>query len=271
MEEKRRSADLYPVEPVQFDLVQFGDEKCQSGHAFGPAVRPYWLLHYVASGTGVFVREGKVHIIKAGEVFVIPPYTETFYQADESDPWAYIWIGFTAAGNLPPAFELPVIRHAGVGEIFEDMMRCYKMENGKNAFLLSRLWELVGVLLEQEPVQIDYVQKALGFMHAEYMEDIAVAQIAKRLNLDRSYFSTLFREQMGMPPSQYLMQYRLEKAAELMTVYGEKASVACVSVGYPDLYHFSKMFKAYFGVSPRGYQKQYGEKSHIEKQKSVQR
>ncbi len=260
MEERRRVADLYPIDDIGFAPVQFGDEKCASGHAFGPAVRTYWLLHYVVSGTGVFVREGKMHILKAGDLFVIPPYTETFYQADEYDPWEYIWVGFTVTGKLPPAFDGAVIRHAGVGEIFEEMQRCHKMENGKNAFLISRLWELIGVLLEQEPPNIDYVQKALGLIHAEYMEDITVSTIAKRMNLDRSYFSTLFKDRLGVPPGQYLMQYRLEKAAELLTVYGEKASVACVSVGYPDLYHFSKMFKAYYGVSPRGYQKRYKQK-----------
>lgn len=49
------------------------------------------------------------------------------------------------------------------------------------------------------------------------------------------------------------MNLRMEKAAELMTVYGEKPSTAGASVGYPDIYHFSKMFKKHFGVSPREY------------------
>jgi ABC-2 type transport system ATP-binding protein len=47
----------------------------------------------------------------------------------------------------------------------------------------------------------------------------------------------------------------LEKAAELLTVYGQSPSTAGISVGYPDLYHFSKIFKKHFGVSPREYQK----------------
>lgn len=240
-----------------FNPVQFGDQKCSPGHSYGPAVRPYWLLHYIVKGSGIFERDGVTHHVKSGDIFVIPPYMETYYQADDKHPWEYIWVGFTTKETLPPAFSKPIIRYPGIGTLFEDMMRCYRMENGQSAFLSSRIWELVSILLEQETLHIDYVQKALNCMHTEYMNGITVAEVADRLNLDRSYFSTLFKKQQGISPQQYLLRLRMTRAAELMTVYGERPSVAGMSVGYSDLYNFSKMFKLHFGVSPREYQKQY--------------
>ena len=77
--------------------MQFGYEDCASGHFYGPAVRTHWLLHYVESGTGLFEREGKQYQVKAGEIFVIPPYLECYYKADERDPWRYVWVGFTGS------------------------------------------------------------------------------------------------------------------------------------------------------------------------------
>ncbi|MBQ7051075.1 MAG: AraC family transcriptional regulator [Firmicutes bacterium] len=38
-----------------------------------------------------------------------------------------------------------------------------------------------------------------------------------------------------------------------MVIHGEKPSTAGASVGYVDLYHFSKVFKQHFGMSPRAY------------------
>ena len=88
-----------------------------------------------------------------------------------------------------------------------------------------------------------------------YINGITIQQVADRLNINRSYLSDLFKKRMGISPQKYLIQLRLEKAAELLTVYGQSPSTAGISVGYPDLYHFSKIFKKHFGVSPREYQK----------------
>ena len=89
--------------------MQFGHENCTPLHDFGPAVRTHWLLHYVVSGFGKFTREGVTYAVGPGEIFVIPPYIETYYQADEKQPWKYIWIGFTTE-EIPEVFLQPIFQ-----------------------------------------------------------------------------------------------------------------------------------------------------------------
>ncbi|MBQ3054576.1 MAG: AraC family transcriptional regulator [Oscillospiraceae bacterium] len=237
--------------------VNFGYEVCKSGHSFGPAVREYWLLHYVVSGTGVFEREGQTHTVQAGEVFVIPPSLVTFYRASHSRPWHYIWIGFTADPTLTEPLNSPILRVPGMGEIFEEMRSCHELERGRSSFLAARIWDLLALLKEGTSRPLDYIDKALHCIHAEYMTDLNVTRLASRLNLERSYFSTLFKEKTGVSPAKFLADLRLSKAAELMTVHRKSPSTAAASVGYPDLYHFSKAFKQKYGISPREYQKRH--------------
>lgn len=239
--------------------VEFGHEKCKPSHAYGPAVRTYWLLHYVVAGFGTFERDGEVHWVEPGQIFVIPPYVETYYQADEKRPWYYIWVGFTTRETLPDALMGPVITNPEAGAIFQEMLGCSSMESGRSAFLSSCLWKLMAVLLEKEKPKEGYVEKALNCMHSEYSRGITIQEIADRLGLDRSYFSGIFAKQMGSSPSEYLINLRLKKAAVLMTVYGENPSTAARSVGYEDLSHFSKIFKKHYGMSPREYTKKNGE------------
>lgn len=239
----------------ELNPVQFGYEACSPGHSYGPAVRTHWLLHYVVSGYGTFERGGQTYSVSPGKIFVIQPYEETFYKADQQQPWSYIWVGFTAGVELPETLQQPVLRCAGAGSLFEEMKHCRDFENGRSAFLAGKLWELLALLQEQTEQQTDYVEKAIHFMRSEYMLNITVQGLADRLNLDRCYFSVLFKERTGVPPVRYLMQLRMEKAAELMVAYGERASTAGASVGYPDLYQFSKAFKSHFGLSPRDYVK----------------
>lgn len=237
-----------------YNPMHFGSESCAPGHFFGPCIRTHWLLHYVVYGFGTFERDGTTWDVKPGDIFVIPPYRETYYEADKKKPWRYIWIGFTTEGDVPKQLQEPVIHCPAAGKVFEDMLQCGKLENGRTAFLCAKLWELFSILMEGGEASADYVQKALNCMNSEYVHRITVQQVADQLNINRCYLSELFRKQMGISPQKYLINLRLEKAAELLTVYGESPSTAGISVGYPDLYHFSKIFKQHFGVSPRKYQ-----------------
>lgn len=241
--------------------VQFGYESCKPFHDFGPAVRNHWLLHYVKSGCGVFQRDGKTYGVGPGEIFVIPPGIRTYYKADGDNPWEYIWIGFTCEGEPPVSLE-PVISCKAAGAIFEKMKRCEAFDNGKSAFLSGMLWQLVGTLLENDNLSSGcsgYVEKAISYMNTEYTRGITVSEIAGALNLNRSYFSTLFKNQLGVTPQEYLLNLRLEKAVEIMTEHGGTPTLAALSTGYTDIYQFSKVFKAKYGVSPREYIKRTGE------------
>lgn len=236
--------------------VQFGYENCEPSHYFGPAVRTYWLIHYVVSGCGIYKIKDQTYEVKSGEMFVIPPNVETFYKADDTTPWSYIWIGFTSDSNLTNLFT-DVIFCPEAERIFNQMKNCEKYSIGRSMYLSARLWDLFVLLSEKNNIKKnDPVEKALDCIHTEYMYNITISELAQRLNLDRTYFSVIFKEKLGISPKQYLLNYRMNTAASLITQGNISISVAAYSVGYSDLYVFSKMFKRHFGVSPTAYMKQ---------------
>ena len=233
-----------------FNPIFVGAQKCPPSHSFCPAIRNHHLIHYVVSGTGIFRTAEQEYALHAGEMFIIHPGEETYYEADAASPWHYIWIGFTADGELPLA--LPSVIHAPAAMvIFQKMLDCESHEKGRSAFLCARLWEFFTLLLENsESGEIDYVQYALDCIHSEYVEPITVETIASRLGLNRSYFSTLFKSKTGVSPKRYLFEYRMRMAASLLKDEHKPVTVTANSVGYTDIFNFSKMFKQYYGVSP---------------------
>ena len=78
---------------VDLNLYQFGYEKCEPLHSYGPYARNHYLFHYVISGKGYLRADGEYQIT-AGHGFLIEPNQVTTYFADENDPWEYAWIEF---------------------------------------------------------------------------------------------------------------------------------------------------------------------------------
>lgn len=240
-----------------------GREECTSGHFYGPAVRSYWLLHFVVSGKGVLKTSRGEYALGKNDVFVIHPYEVTYYEADKSEPWEYIWIGFSSSLPLPARLsEHDVFYAPFLSDIFHEAVNAEDVSaggRGFEAFLCSKIWELISRLEVSEehpsPLADGYVRAALNIMATEYHSGISVEEIADRLHLNRSYFSSLFKKVMNRSPREYLIDLRMKKAAEWLCERGFGVSVTAASVGYPDVFAFSRAFKNYYGVSPTEYTK----------------
>ncbi len=239
--------------------LTFGEERCSPLHFYGPGKRPYWLLHYVVSGKGIFVSDEKTYKVSASQCFIVRPEEKVFYQSDEHEPWHYIWIGFSADLDMPSRMHEHVLSAPGLSTIFYDVINAKNMNNGQAEFLSAKAWEIVAYFSEADTNTVsrieDYAERAKTCIEADYMNGITVTEIAKMLNLERSYFSTIFKKSVGVSPQQYLNEFRLTKAAKLLINLRFSVSEAAYATGYTDIVNFSRMFKKQFGMSPNEYKK----------------
>jgi len=102
------------------------------------------------------------------------------------------------------------------------------------------------------------LRKAEHFIMENYTRKISLREIAAVAGLSAPYFSTIFKEEMGENLSKYLNRLRVEKASRLLLdtemSLGEIAACCC----FEDQSWFSKIFKAYTGISPGKYRNQGG-------------
>jgi len=83
--------------------------------------------------------------------------------------------------------------------------------------------------------------------------NLNVDTIASQFGIGRTNFYRKVRELTGMSPNDFLRKCRMERAAELLSSTEVAVSEACAQVGIPDAQYFSRVFKAYFGMSPSAY------------------
>jgi YesN/AraC family two-component response regulator len=90
-----------------------------------------------------------------------------------------------------------------------------------------------------------------------YYRKMSIAEIAHHLGLDRSYLGSLFKEQLDTSLQDFLINYRLDKACELMKNEALAIGDISRSVGYDDPLQFSKLFRRNKSIPPREYRKKY--------------
>ena len=236
-----------------------GEEKCGTFQRYGPSVRYYYLIHYVVSGRGTFEAGGALHEVESGQIFIIRPDEYTTYAACRHDPWHYRFVGFESSLDLSASLYAPVITIPESSYIFFSIVRDSDIGMGREWYICGKIFELLAILNKNTDCCLKrdqrLVQLAKGIIETKYQGRLTVNYIAKELNLDRSHFSKVFRKVVGKSPQQYLVNYRLYKAAELMTLRDFPPGEAATYVGYNDISNFSKMFTRKFGVPPSLYRK----------------
>lgn len=91
------------------------------------------------------------------------------------------------------------------------------------------------------------ISLAIEYVKKNYTRDISLKQIADSIGLSRIYLSQLFKKETGKNISDYLLEYRLEKAKELLRSTDLKIYEIAEKVGFQSSQHFSSMFKKYTG------------------------
>ncbi|MDO4284382.1 MAG: AraC family transcriptional regulator [Eubacteriales bacterium] len=266
---------IFPNERfVDLGLYQYGWEQCEPLHSYGPSARNHYLFHYVISGTGTLQSTDSrgltnTYQIKSGEGFLIYPKQINTYCADEEHPWEYAWVefdGLKAKEALELAgltYDQPVY-HSNARdlsmELQNEMLYIANHSDQSPFHLIGHLYLVLDLVvrscafrkrLRTGRLQDFYIREATSFIEQNFQNEIGVEDIAAFCNLNRSYFGKIFRDAVGKTPQEFLISYRMSKAAELLKLTELSIQDIGNAVGYPNQLHFSRAFKTVYGIPPR--------------------
>jgi AraC-like DNA-binding protein len=108
-------------------------------------------------------------------------------------------------------------------------------------------------LLGAATLRDERIASALRLMHEQPQYAWTAVELAERVNMSRSGFSTRFRLITGQPPMRYMTRYRLTRVANRLRTSGESLVDMALQHGYASDVGLSKAFKRYFGMSPGAY------------------
>ena len=99
------------------------------------------------------------------------------------------------------------------------------------------------------------IQKMLGYLHENYMQDVKLDDIAHAANVSVGECCRCFREMVGVTPNRYLAEYRIERSRELLSEATLSVTEVAYAVGFNDSSYFIQFFRKCTGMTPGEYQK----------------
>ncbi len=237
-------------------------------------------LAFVMSGTGKYHIEGQIYEVSEGDLLIFKPgvHHQALYVPEAEVPATEFFVGFCdvqLTGREPGEVPLPgggYILHTS-GELRQRIFHiCSSMEaesaicwQGRYHMLKAYLMQLLLLVLKEqaqlpesmkgysfESVNKKYVvEQIVSYFEDHYNEKISLDTIAENMYLSPFYISKIFKSETGDTPIRHLIHIRLEKARELLVKEKEMSiQEVAAAVGYVDAYHFSKLFKKYYGQAP---------------------
>lgn len=264
---------------VDIGLYQYGWEHCAPAHSFGPAARNHYIFHYVISGTGTLMADNSAgetitYQVKSGQGFMLFPGQINTYIADKQLPWEYMWIEFDglrikeALSVTDLCKDMPIY-HSHSKELREkladEMLYIVNHPHESSFHLIGHLYLFMDYLLQSAKstklvssgrMSDYYIKEAINYIEQNFQNNISIEDIATVCGINRSYLGKIFRNSIGRSPQEFLMNYRMVKATELLKLTSLSIADISSAVGYENQLHFSRAFKNIYGVSPREWRNQ---------------
>lgn len=251
-------------------VCQFGEEKCRPSHAYGPAQRNHYLIHFVVSGSGVLQCGGHTWPVAAGQGFLILPGEETYYQASEDTPWHYAWVGYrgqkadalTRSAGLDAAHR--VFAAQNPQEVWQTLSTLRQDAQALRLGQMAAVGDILRFMAQILPLQDQaaetslleaYCEKARWYMEGRFDRGVTVQETADFVGLSRSQLYRVMVEGCGATPKEMLLRIRMRHAAQMLTDTDLTLEAIAHRVGLQTGSQLGVAFRRQYGKTPGQYRR----------------
>lgn len=228
--------------------------------------RDIYGFHYITKGSGTFCDHP---FDNTNSYLVVPGEIETI-EVDDEYPYECYWIKFKGNHahriiqqlNLNHNCVFTVSRSKECAEIIQEALfkEDYVNDTEEAYTLLSVFYKIIALhmtdIKETAPSNSIAIAAA-NYIKKNYHTTLEINNLAKNLHISRNYLYTLFKQEYGVSPQEYLISYRIEQAKSLLSNYSTNLSIKKIAnaTGFENSLYFSRLFHARTGLTPSQFRK----------------
>lgn len=284
MENLRHTNQLFPISEFvdQFDRFSQG--------SFPTHWHPEMELQIILKGSAEYTVNGETYLVSEGSAIYIGPEAVHMATALSAHTVGYdivllpqFLISLMQTAQCEQ-FAVPLATHRPAAQvispeskegnvILESLKRMYYTESshyGYELFLMENLlaiWRNLIMIFPKDSegtydngkvLREKRMKDMLGYIQKNYPNTITITDIAASANISKSECFRCFAELSQLSPIEYVNQYRLTQAAQLLRTTAQSVSDICYLTGFNSSSYFTKKFKDYYKMTPKDYRSQHG-------------
>lgn len=254
-------------------IKQYGGSfiSCPSSWAATHVTSSYHKLYFPVSGEAQITAKGRIYLLKEKQLMLIPKGVSHSFSLTESCHLEKYWLHFTAyseGSDLFSQFTDITVWDFSSDDAFTKLSGYFnqlfhtKNSNAVELSLLQQasLFQICALLFSYSPEKIPsalenaplHSKKSviLKYIDEHLADSLTIEQLAKVVYMHPTAFIRYFKNRMGMPPLKYIKYLRLERAKLYLETTDYTIQEIAVLTGFTTTSHFSREFKAAYGMSP---------------------
>lgn len=237
-----------------YNPISVGWKKYAGGEKAEQVVSGSYTLYYVLSGIGTY---GVNHIdyhATAGDMIVCAPSDSFCCRVNAQDPAEHIWIAFTVCGKVSNYFTYPFLHTPQLRELFTALQKQIEQETADWHTIQNVLQEIGDLTGAGSDTDVQMVYDTARYIQNNVCNtDVSIGVLADRISVSRFRLVRAFARVKNMPPMEFVIRCRLEKACELICSHRYSLSEVSKMTGYKNYSTFARVFKKYYDITPKEY------------------
>ena len=263
--------NLIPSPRNDLTVACGGWERCASDYRVERSDFKFFAIEYVARGRGVLTVNGVGHKLIPGSVFAYKPFTSHRIQTNAKDPLVKYFIDFSGR-RAQRIIRQNVLDEDGIAylnqsqsvhNLYEQMLETGRAGGTLAPRLCSLLLQLISLRIEENAHALSSAhsrarqsfERCRGELQKHFRTIQSVSELARRTHFDPAYLSRLFYRFAGEGPYEMLIRMKMNEAAAHLIHGWHTVKEVAAQVNFPDPYHFSRVFKRHYGISPGHFQR----------------
>lgn len=251
---------------------------------------PEMEVHYVYEGTARYhidadyfnSRAGDIILIRPNAMHSVHPLGQESHHIDSFichlDMVAASALDKTTVSHIQPlqnnSFKFtPCIRPGDAG--YEDIKACLldllatirQPDRHAELLLKSQITRLIYLLYFHKHVhrkmsndayrKNEKLRELIDYIHAHYQEELPLEELATIMGYSKTHFMAVFKQQVGISCTEFIIQYRLSKACEALVQSDLPILTIASQCGFNNLSNFNRQFKTHYQITPSQYRRSF--------------